>query len=69
MNDPVPQLREIRGGVPEYFQSIINKLLEKDKEKRYSRGEDLVNDMKKARMGSFEDGGTIYLDQDQDPKK
>lgn len=69
VNDPVPQLREIRGGVPEYFQSIINKLLEKDKEKRYSRGEDLVNDMKKARMGSFEDGGTIYLDLDQDPKK
>lgn len=69
VNNPVPQLREIRGGVPEHFQSIINKLLEKNKEKRYSRGEDLVNDMKKARMGSFEDEGTIYLDLDQDPKK
>ena len=69
LNDPVPQLRERREGVPEYFQLIINKLLEKDKEKRYSSGEDLVNDMKKARMGSFEDGGTIYLDPGQDLKE
>jgi serine/threonine-protein kinase len=75
VNDPAPPLREMREGVPEYFQVIINKLLEKDKEKRYSRGGDLVYDIKKTTVDSnaspvsastLEYEGTIHLDLDKD---
>jgi eukaryotic-like serine/threonine-protein kinase len=46
-NSPPPLLREVSPATPDFCDSIISKLLAKDKEMRYQRGRDLVNDLTK----------------------
>lgn len=44
--EPTPLLSGINPDIPEHFQPIINKLLEKNKLRRYASGNDLVDDLK-----------------------
>jgi len=47
LNDPVPDLKSLRSDVPPELVRIINKSLEKDREKRYSSANEMSGDLKR----------------------
>ena len=47
LNDPVPDLKSLRSDVPPELVRIINKSLEKDREKRYSSANEMAGDLKR----------------------
>jgi serine/threonine protein kinase len=47
LNDPVPDLRNLRPDVPLELVTVINRSLEKDRNKRYRSAEDLADDLRK----------------------
>ena len=47
LNDPVPDLRNLRPDVPPELVVIINKSLEKDRAKRYRSADEMVADLKR----------------------
>jgi serine/threonine-protein kinase len=51
-NSPPPPLRDIAPAVPEFCESIIVRLLAKEKDNRYQHGKELANDIEKY-MESF----------------
>jgi len=46
-NSPPPPVRDLVPTVPEFCESIIMRLLSKEKDKRYQRGKELANDLEK----------------------
>jgi len=58
LNDPVPDLRNLRLDVPPELGSIINRSLEKDRAKRYPSAEDMANDLRRL-LAKLEAGAVI----------
>ncbi len=48
MNDPVPDLRQIRQGVPEALVAVIERAMQKNRLDRYSSMEEMTQDLERA---------------------
>jgi hypothetical protein len=47
LNDPVPDLRNLRQNIPEEVVAIINKSLEKDRQKRFRSADEMAADLRR----------------------
>ncbi len=61
VNDPVPDLRQIRPDVPDDLVTIINKSLAKDRGERYQTAAELASDLRSASLKPPEDKSAFVV--------